>query len=186
MIRTQRSADVSLLRHGGAALAFVLVITFSLGAIWITLSDLLERRATVSATDAMLAQLEGRAGQRRPGDGSPMAAAPPGSPFLGGATVNVAGAALLQRVGGAVTKAGGTVLSSQVELQRADSRDGWIGLVVSCELPLPALQKLIYDVESGMPFVYIDQVAIQAATPGTDSERTRVLLGVSAQWKSGK
>lgn len=186
MIRVHRSTDLSLLRHGGAALAFVMVITCCIAAIWVTTADLMDRRATVAATDEMLAQLEGRAGQRRANDGSPMAAAPPGSPFLAGATVNVAGAALLQRVGGAVTKAGGTVLSSQVELQRADPRDGWIGLVVSCELPLPALQKLLYDVESGMPFVYIDQVAIQAATPGTDSERTRVLLGVSAQWKSGK
>ena len=74
-------------------------------------------------------------------DGSPLGTPPTGSPFLEGQTVNVAGAALLQRVATAVNQIGGSVLSSQVDLQKADAKDGWIGLVVSCEIEQAALQQ---------------------------------------------
>lgn len=43
-------------------------------------------------------------------------------------------------------------------LPGAQTRDGFVGLVVSCELEQPALQKLLYDLEAGMPFLFIDQL----------------------------
>ena len=50
---------------------------------------------------------------------------PTGSPFLEGQTLTVAGAALLQRVADAVTKVGGNVLSSQVDVQGVQAKDGY-------------------------------------------------------------
>jgi general secretion pathway protein M len=179
-------AEFSFTRHASAATIYVLLIGALIGGIWYAVSTIGERRATVAATENMLAQLEGRSWQAAKNRGSPLGTVPPGSPFLEGQTVTVAGAALLQRIGGAVSRVGGNVLSSQVELQRADSQDGWIGLVVSCDVNLESLQKLLYDLETGMPFVFIDQLVVQAPVAGVEASRMRVLLAASAQWGGRK
>ena len=109
-----------------------------------------------------------------------------GSPFLEGQTVTVAGAALLQRVADAVTRFGGNVLSSQVELQGTQAKDGYISLIASCEIDQTALQRLLYDVEAGMPFLFIDQLVAQAPAAAGEGGRMRVLLSVSGLWPGAK
>jgi general secretion pathway protein M len=108
--------------------------------------------------------------------------------FLEGPTVTVAGATRLQRVEAAVGNVGGTVQSSQVDVSGIEAKDGLVGLVVSCEMEQPALQKLLYDIEAGMPFLFVDQLDVQVpqttATNESASGRIRVVLGVCGQWKS--
>ena len=62
--------------------------------------------------------------------------------------------------------------------------------MASCELEQPAVQQLLYDIEAGMPFLFIDQLVVQAPEGGTGAEagggKMRVLLGVSGQWQGGK
>lgn len=178
--------EPNITRHAGAAAIYIALLAVLIGVVWYAVSAIGERRATVQATETMLAQLEGRSLQAARGGGGPLGTAPPGSPFLEGQTVTVAGAALLQRVGGAVSHVGGSVLSSQVELQRADSQDGWIGLIVSCDLNMESLQQLLYDLETGMPFVFMDQLVVQAPVTGVAASRMRVLLAVSSQWGGRK
>jgi general secretion pathway protein M len=135
----------------------------------------------------MLEQFEGRRPASTHGEEGGVAA-PSGSPFLEGATVTVAGAALLQRVTAAVTKLGGSVLSSQVDLQGTEAKTGFLSVIASCEIDQPGLQQLLYDIEAGMPFLFIDQLVVQAPSSfGTSTEgKLRVLLTVSGQWKGGK
>jgi general secretion pathway protein M len=149
-----------------------------------SLIDLYNQRASVAASAAMLEQLEGRkplTADKRAGE----AGAPTGSAFLEGATVTVAGAALLQRVASAVTKAGGNVLSSQLDLQGPQAKAGFVSMVANCELDQSALQSLLYDLEAGMPFLFVDQLDIQVATASGDG-KLRFLLGVSGQWQGAK
>jgi general secretion pathway protein M len=170
-----------------AAAAFAAVMALLLFTIISSLSDVLSQRVEVNASAAMLEQFEGRhAATARSEMGG--VAAPSGSPFLEGATVTVAGAALLQRVTGAVTKLGGSVLSSQVDLQGTEAKAGFLSVIASCEIDQPGLQQLLYDVEAGMPFLFIDQLVVQAPSSfGTSTEgKLRVLLTVSGQWKGGK
>ena len=163
-----------------AGLVFVLVFL-----IVTSIVDILGQRAAVASSAAMLEQLEGRraaASGRRPAD----VQMPSGSAFLEGATVTIAGAALLQRVAGAVTKLGGNVLSSQLDLQGTQSKAGFVSMVASCEIDQPALQPLIYDFEAGMPFLFIDQLAVQAPTTSSGEGKLRILLAVSGQWQGVK
>ena len=51
--------------------------------------------------------------------------------------------------------------SSQVDLQGPQSKDGFVTLLISCEMEQPNLQKLLYDLEAGMPFLFIDQLVVQ-------------------------
>jgi general secretion pathway protein M len=166
-----------------AATVYAALLIVLLAVAASSIIDILNQRASVAATAAMLEQLEGRkvaAGGGRPGT----AGAPSGSAFLEGATVTVAGAALLQRVAAAVTKAGGNVLSSQLDVQGPNAKAGFVSMVANCELDQSALQSLLYDLEAGMPFLFIDQLDIQVAE--ASGGRLRFLLGVSGQWQGAK
>ena len=179
-LRKSLSASPIVAGVAYAGLVFVLVVL-----IVTSIVDILGQRAAVASSAAMLEQLEGRraaASGGRPAD----VLMPSGSAFLEGATVTIAGAALLQRVAGAVTKLGGNVLSSQLDLQGTQSKAGFVSMVASCEIDQPALQPLIYDLEAGMPFLFIDQLAVQAPTTSSGEGKLRILLAVSGQWQGVK
>jgi general secretion pathway protein M len=169
-----------------AAALYLGVMVLLMFLIVSTLTDILSKRADVAASAAMLEQFEGRrpASVRAQASG----AGPSGSPFLEGATVTVAGAALLQRVTAAVTKLGGNVLSSQVDLQGTQSKTGFLTIIASCDIDQLGLQQLLYDVEAGMPFLFVDQLVVQAPASfaGSGDGKLRILLAVSGQWRGAK
>jgi general secretion pathway protein M len=151
----------------------------------ISVSSMLDHQRALAQTSDLLEQLRGRK-SRSPAE---LSAEHPGAPFLEGPTVTVAGAALLQRVTTAVGNAGGTIQSSQVDVLGTQAKDGFVGLVVSCEMEQPALQKVLYDLEVGMPFLFVDQLDVQvpqAAANESAAGRIRVMLGVSGQWQGNR
>jgi general secretion pathway protein M len=166
--------------YGGLVFALLFTVTTSI-------ADIFSQRAEVAASASMLEQLEGRglATARGPAVEVSM---PSGSAFLEGATVTIAGAALIQRVAGAVTKVGGSVLSTQLELKGTQSRAGFLSILASCEIEQVGLQQLLYDLEAGMPFLFIDQLVVQAPSTLSSSEtgKLRILLAVSGQWQGAK
>ena len=171
-----------------AVVLYIAVLGALLATAVFAISDIAGHRERLSQTADLLDQLRGR--KPRGGSASSVAAEHPGTPFLEGPTVTVAGATLLQRVASAVANVGGTIQSSQVDVLGTQARDGLVGLVVSCEMEQPALQKLLYDLEAGMPFLFVDQLDVQVpqTTAATESGagRIRVVLGVSGQWQGGK
>jgi general secretion pathway protein M len=185
---TGQPSNFFVARHPHAAVfgyvALVVVFIFATGN---AIADLYERYAAVAASSSLLNQLEGRTISSRAGADAAGEQVPSGSPFLEGQTVTIAGAVLLQRVIGAVTRVGGQVLSSQVDLQGAHAKEDYVGVIANCEVDQPALQRLLYDIEAGMPFLFIDQLIVQAPEGGAqDGGRMRVLLGVSGQWRGGR
>jgi general secretion pathway protein M len=111
---------------------------------------------------------------------------PQGSPFLQGSTVTVASAALLQRVTSAITEAGGNVVSSEVEPQDSRSADGLVRITTTCEIGQDAVQQLLYDIEAGMPFLFVDQLVAQAPSQPSEGGRMRLMLAVSGSWAGAK
>jgi general secretion pathway protein M len=171
--------------HKVAAAAYAGVVIALLAMVVSSVVDILGQRAAVASSAALLEQFEGRKASA-PGGRSAEAGMPSGSAFLEGATVTVAGAALLQRVASAVTKLGGNVLSSQLDVQGTHAKAGFVSMVASCELDQPALQPLIYDLEAGMPFLFVDQLTVQAPTTSSGEGKLRILLTVSGQWQGAK
>lgn len=172
---------------GALIIYIVVVLSFLMTTSLFTLG-ILERRQAVAETADILSHLEGRnLSQSRNGeDHGPSLAK--GSPFVDGPSVTVAGATLLERVAGSVTRFGGTILSSQVDLQGARSKDGFVKVSVECEVDQPSLQNLLYDLESGMPFLFIDQLVAQTseAARGTFKGKMRVSILVAGQWQGAK
>lgn len=152
----------------------------------LAVADIVTHQRALAQTSDLLDQLQGR----RSRSATATAAGRSGTPFLEGPTVTVAGAALLQRVAAAVSAAGGTIQSSQVDVSGTQAKEGLVGLVVSCEMEQTALQKVLYDIEAGMPFLFIDQLDVQVpqatATNDSGTGRVRVVLGVTGQWQGSK
>lgn len=161
------------------ALAILVLVALGLGSLlglWRTYADL-------SQAQQMRDQLQARA---RPAATVDFAVPPPQGPaFLEGPTVTVAGAALQQRVGAIIAEAGGQVLSSQVDVQGPQATSGRVALVVSCDLDQKGLQQALYEIESGMPILFIEQLAVQAGREREAAKggRMRVQIGVAAQWR---
>ena len=110
------------------------------------------------------------------------------SPFLEGQTITIAGAALQQRVEAAVAKAGGALMSSQVELDGPDAKNGFVGLTASIEVSQPAVQTILYDIEAGMPYLFVDKLSIQSPEVFGEPEngRMRMTIDVAGQWRSSE
>ena len=167
-----------------AVTLYVVAVGGLLVTVGLSVASILQQQHALAQTSDLLDQLQGRKA-RNPALSTSVGR--PGAPFLEGATVTVAGAALLQRVATAVGDVGGTIQSSLVDVLGAQAREGLVGIVISCEMDQSALQGLLYDLEAGMPFLFIDQLDVQVpqTTAINDGEavRIRVLLGVSGQWQ---
>ena len=172
---------------GAAILYLGLVLVFAI-TTWTTVVQILERRDAVAATADVLSQLEGRRPAAPRSGAKEDVPAAVGSPLLEGATVTVGGANLLQRVAGAITRLGGNILYTQVDLEGSRSKEGFVSVTVSCEVEQPSLQQLLHDLEAGMPFLFVDQLVAQGpAVPGTVPEgKLRVVISVSGQWQGSR
>jgi general secretion pathway protein M len=163
-----------------AMASYIAVVAICLVVSWGALADIHDHYAALAATTDILDQIEGRKGSAS----HPALGAPSGSPFLEGRSVTIAAAALQQRVTGAVGKAGGNVLSTQIDLNSAQAKSGFINLIVSCEVKQAALQQLLYDLEAGMPFLFVEQLEVQVPqATGQEDAAMRVLITVSGQWQ---
>lgn len=166
---------------------YAAIVVALLGVAVAAASSLLDGVNAVNAANEVLGRMDHRKGAQpeNGGDGKSEAS---GSPFLEGQTVTIAGAALQQRVGAAVQKAGGNVLSTQIDLQGPNAAQGFVGLSTNFEIPQPALQPLLYDLEAGMPYLFIDSLAIQTPQAAGEAEgaKMRVQIGVSGKWQAAK
>lgn len=171
-----------------AVVLYVGVVGALVATAGIAIAEIVDRGRALAQTSDLLDQLQGRKG--RGAQVSALTAERRGTPFLEGPTVTVAGATLLQRVAAAVSNVGGTIQSSQVDVLGTQGREGFVGLLVSCEMEQPSLQKLLYDLEVGMPFLFVDQLDVQVPQTTAANEagagRIRVVIGVSGQWQGSK
>jgi general secretion pathway protein M len=186
MSATSSTAPRSSRREWLALLIYLIVLAgltmFTVTAV----SSLLDSYAALRTSQEMLAHLD-RQLQRSALQG-PNGSTIDGPPFLSGKTITVAGAALQERVEAAVKRAGGNVLSSQIDLQGPRAAEGFVGLTESLEIGQATLQNLLYDLEAGMPYLFVETLEIQAPQVFDEPEgnRMRVLIGVSGQWRDSQ
>ena len=167
-----------------AAVLYLSAVGLFIAVAGMAMLDIADHVRTVQETGGTLEQLRSRDVRAAPAQ-NPEAAA---NPFLEGATLTVASATLLQRVSSAITGVGGSVQSSQVDIT-SGGKDGIISLLINCEVEQPALQQLLYDLETGSPLLLVDQIDVQ--TPGTAANdaragQLRVSLNVSGRWRGVK
>ena len=107
-----------------------------------------------------------------------------GSAFLEGPTVTVAGAVLLQRLGDVVTRHSGSMSSSQLDVQGPRANDGHISVTANLEVAEVALQSVLYELEAGMPYLFVDELVVEGnSSLATSGGKLRVTITVSGQWQ---
>jgi len=163
--------------YGAAVFAMLVTSAFAL-------VEIVRQYQALGAAAETLATFERRK-ENVASDSVPIAQ-PAGSPFLKGPTVTVASAALLQQLTNALARAGGSVISSEVDNQFAQSKDGFVRIRATGNIEQNGLQQLLYDLESGMPFVFVDQLSARMEVEGKRDGLMRVSLGVTALWSAGK
>ena len=159
------------------------MVAFAAASLWFV-DDLRARSDAIAAAQGRLDQLAEHASPRPPASLASDASLG-GSPFLEGQTITIAGAALEQRVGAAVAKAGGALISSQVEVDDPEAKNGFVKLTAAIEVGQPELQPILYDIEAGMPYVFVDKLSIQSPEDFGEPEsgRMRMTVSVVAQWQ---
>lgn len=153
------------------------VVSFLVIAVW-ALSDLFERYSIHNERADLLVMLQERA--RSLTKGADAQGWPPGSPFLEGQTETMASAALLQRMTNAVTEAGGNILSSEVDRGGSRDKDGYQRVTATCDIDELGLQRLLYDLEANMPFLFVELLMVQ--NRARDSGRLQVQVRVAGRW----
>ena len=181
MIRHDRELLLSLGAVGGMLVVCVSVLGFSLQA---RVEAAQERDARSEVLSQLEAHLKARDGRPKSGAVAPAAA------FLSAPTQGLAGAqfeAYLQQTAAAQHA---TVISSGLDPTRHDDRPDSIRLQVTLDMNLEALQRMLYQLESGTPYVFVDSLSVQI--PGTGAHRAvedpllRVTLGLRAIWQHVK
>ena len=159
-----------------------IVLMFGLVAVFLLL-DIVEKYRARSTALEMIAKFENRASLSSPT--SDDRAKSSQSPFLEGQTKTLASAALLQRISSAINGVDGTVVSTEIEPQGPQSTDRYLRAIAVCELPEAALQRLLYDLERGMPYLFIDQLLVQSS-PASEGGRIQLRLGIVGMWPGTK
>jgi general secretion pathway protein M len=170
-------------RQALSAIAYLAIIFGFLGAAYAMAVALFAEQADADLLRVRASQLASRAKPHQIGNASD-GGEPAQSPFLEGQTVTIAGAALQQRIEQAVATAHGVLLSSQVDLDGAQSKNGFLSVAATIEITQPTLQLLLYDLESGLPFIFVDSFEIHAPEAGGSNGEghLRVMMSLSGQW----
>ena len=174
-------------RHALAVVSYAGVVIVLLTVSLFLVADLRDKSAEIAAAQMRLDQLSGRS-QPSLSASNASNAGVSGSPFLDGQTITIAGAALQQRIEAAVAKADGLLTSSQLELDGPDAKNGFVNLSATMEVSQPAVQTILYYIEAGMPYLFVDKLSIQSPEVFGEPEsgRMRMTVGVVGQWRSSE
>jgi hypothetical protein len=133
-----------------------------------------------------LARLEARLRTRTEAHGQSALAAAPAQAFLDAPTAGLAGADLqahVARLAGQHAVLVSFVTQSQAGEDAADS----VRIEASLEVALGPLQDLLYQLETGTPYVFVESMTVRpvtaAVTGSAENAPLRVTLGLRALWR---
>jgi general secretion pathway protein M len=137
----------------------------------------------------LASRLEARAKARREARARSGATAP-ATAFLDAPTQGLAVAQLQTHLAQMADAHHSVLVSSGIEPSKHEDPPDSIRLQATLEMSLQALQAFLYEIESGTPYVFVDQLAVQlASTAGsqhaTEDPLLRITLGLRAIWRRG-
>jgi general secretion pathway protein M len=134
----------------------------------------------------VLARLETAARAKRGAHGSAVQAKAPAAAFVDAPTLGLASAALEAHV----TQLAGhhaTLVSFAVQSNSPADRGDAVRIEASMDVSQRALQSLLYELESGTPYVFIESMTLRpaaaSAQSGAPDPLLRATLGLRALWR---
>jgi hypothetical protein len=185
-----RMLDLGLNREQVIALAAAaLIVMLCVTAATLSLQVRSEAMAELGEKQDALALLESRAGGGAKARGPARNPAAPASAFLTPQTQGLAGAELQAYLAGLAAAQNAEVVSSGVQPTGRDDPPETIRLQATLTATIGSLQALLYQLETGTPYVFVESVAVQLPTVAMGSVREdpvlRVTIGVRALWRKG-
>lgn len=179
MIKPNREELLSVGTLGVLLVACATVVGFALQARF-------DAAHEFDIRSAQLSQLEAHVRARNEGRPKSGAVAPAAA-FLSAPTQGLAGAQLQAYVQQLADAQRASVISSGIEPTRHEDRPDSIRLQATVDMNLQALQTILYQLESGTPYVFVDSLNVQL--PGSRAQRAvedpllRIAFGLRAVWR---
>jgi hypothetical protein len=170
-----------------AALAAVglLIVVPVLWIVWSLFAIAAAREATQTQR-VILAQLKERLQTAQAGEGA-LGLTNAELVYLPGETSAIAGAALQRIVGNAVDAAGGRIIESELAQAPADEADR-VDIRVSFDAETLSLQRILFQLETGLPVLILRTLDVQSVDPGENGENNnpqlRVTMLVGGYWEA--
>jgi general secretion pathway protein M len=179
MTKADREVWISVGLLGVLLAVCASAVGFSLQARFAAAHELKMRSELLSRFEASVADRKNARAQSRE--------VAPAEAFLNAATPGLAGAQLqsyLQRVANSQQT---TLISSGIEPARHEDQSDSIRVQITFDANLQGLQTILYRLESGTPYVFVDSLIVQL--PGGGSQHAvedpllRVTLGLRGLWR---
>ena len=178
--------DREQLLSTGALAALLLICAIAMTVSFQMRSDAVQNLAE---RGELLSRLEARAKASNDARARSGAVAPAAA-FLDAPTQGLAGAQLQAHLEQMAAVHHAVLISSSIEPAKREDPPDSIRLQVTLDVNLQALQTLLYQLESGTPYVFVESLAVQVS--GATSQRVaedpllRTSFGLRAVWRRGK
>jgi len=167
-----------------AALCVLLVACVS--SVVLTLAVRADAVQELSDREDVLSRLEARAGSRSQAHGGSRVAAAPARAFLDASTPGLAGAELQAYIA-RLADQHAALVSFGTQASAGEEAADVVRIEASLDISLRALQVLLYQLESGTPYVFVESMTVRpsasAGTGGAENAPLRVTLGLRALWR---
>jgi len=182
---TSRGLDLNRQQMISVLLAFGIVAA-SIVSVALVFTSRADALAELTDHQDQLARLQAAYAQRaKSGKGVMVERDAPESAFLAATTVALAGAQLQTRLTDLVALQKANISSAGIQKTSHDDADV-VRLQATFDMKLTALQKLLYDLETGTPYMFIDALSIQPqgnAPRSTEEPLLHVTMTLRAIWR---
>ncbi len=165
-----------------AALCVLLVACVSSVVLTLRLRD--DAAQDLSDREDVLSRLEARARSRSETHGETRVAAAPARAFLDASTSGLAGAEL-QAYMARLADQHAALVSFGMQASAGEEVADAVRIEASLDISLRALQVLLYQLESGTPYVFVESMTVRpsASAGAVANAPLRVTLGLRALWR---
>jgi general secretion pathway protein M len=140
----------------------------------------------LSEKQDLLSRLEARVRPRADQHGPAKATIAPAESFLDAPTPGLAGAGLQAYVA-RLADQHAAVVSFGVQTSASEDAADVVRIEASMDISLRELQVLLYQLESGTPYVFVELMTVRATNPvaagSAEDAQLRVTLGLRALWR---
>jgi hypothetical protein len=166
--------------------ALALLLIACTAGVGLSLKSRLDAAQDLSDKQDLLARLEARAKSRPDQHAAATPTAAPPEAFLDAPTAGLASAGLQAHVA-RLAEAHATLVSFGVQNSTSEDAADAVRIEASMDIGLRELQVLLYDLESGTPYVFVELMTVRTTTPvgeaATEDPQLRVTLGLRALWR---
>ena len=181
MFKFDRERTIALGALVALVLGCALAVAISIGSRSAALQEFAERQE-------MLSRLQVEVKRHPDSHARLIAGKAPAAAFIDAPTAGLASAQLQAYIEHVAAGQRATLISSGADSAARDDAPDAIRLQATLELNLKSLQALLYQLESGTPYVFVDTLTVQPSTATARGEdpTLRLTIGVRALWRRGQ